>query len=153
MCILNLSFKRLVPATGCQSVLNVSPALRSGVPSEPSGGGCVGDETRGWDGTPGSAPRFLENIVIAIIHKTLQRNSGSTYCRSAFQIQSCVVHTFCILYVRIRCMLCYLYVTEGAVRGFAFVLSSAACFCFLRITSWSFCFTKELATAPVNQRQ
>lgn len=48
--------------------------------------------------------------------------------------------------------LCHLYATEGAVRVLEFVLSNAACFCFLRITSWSFCFTRELATAPVNQQ-
>ncbi len=48
------------------------------------------------------------------------------------------------------CVYCHLYATGGAVRELEFVLSSAACFCFLRITSWSFCFTRELATAPVN---
>lgn len=73
-------------------------ALRSGVPSEPSEGGCDGDETRGWEDALGSGPSFL-------------------------------------------------YATEDAVRVLEFVLSNAACFCFLRITSWSFCFTRELATA------
>lgn len=40
----------------------------------------------------------------------------------------------------------------GVLMGFELVRSRAACFCFFRITSWSFCFTSELATAPVNQR-
>lgn len=38
------------------------------------------------------------------------------------------------------------------MRVLEFVLSRAACFCFFSITSWSFCFTRELATAPVNQQ-
>lgn len=48
--------------------------------------------------------------------------------------------------------LCHLYATGGEVRVLEFVLSRAACFCFLSITSWSFCFTRELATAPANQQ-
>ncbi len=62
-----------------------------------------------------------------------------------------LIFSFCVQFVCV-CILCYLYATGGAVRVLEFVLSSAACFCFLRITSWSFCFTRELATAPVNQQ-
>lgn len=46
------------------------------------------------------------------------------------------------------CILCHLYVTGVEVKVLEFVLSSAACFCFFKMTSWSFCLTSELATAP-----
>lgn len=60
--------------------------------------------------------------------------------------------SWCIFSVLIMCILSHLYATGAAVILLELVLSSAACFCFLRITSWSFCFTAELATAPVNQK-
>lgn len=47
------------------------------------------------------------------------------------------------------CRKCHLYAAGAALLEV--VLSRANCFRLLRITSWSFCFTRELATAPLNQ--
>lgn len=71
------------------------------------------------------------------------------YCWSI----ACIYYRLGPLYYRTNKYLCHLYETGGVLRELEFVRSSAACFCFLRITSWSFCLTRELATAPVGQGQ
>lgn len=92
--------------------------------------------------------------------RTQHTKSHTTSSRSLYSIQilelikknsQCVHVLVCFVCVCSCAFLCHLYGTGGALRVLEFVLSSAACFCLLRITCWSFCFTTELATAPVNQ--
>lgn len=144
---------------------NVSPALRSGVPSGPSGGGCVEEETR--VGMLGSGPSFLQktqhNHNYTSNHSCKQwRNTWYSFTSNLRYKMHLKNNTIIMMWLcctlSVLCSACshmlrYLYWTGGAVRELEFVLSSSAFFCFLRITSWSFCFTKELATAPVNQPQ
>lgn len=131
------------------------------MPSGPSGGGCVEEETR--VGTLGSGPSFLQkHNITTITHQTIHVNTWYSFTSNSRYKVDLKNYTIIIMWLcctlSVLCSACahmlrYLYWTGGAVRELAFVLSSSAFFCFLRITSWSFCFTKELATAPVNQPQ
>lgn len=79
---------------------DVSPALRSGVPSEPSEEGCDGDETRGWEDKLGSGPSFLGKHNA---HTQIDIYLKNYRCIVDLDIYTTTSYTVCVYFVRPVC--------------------------------------------------